>query len=97
MSIHERTLNVIQAFYDAALDDTPWRAALESLCELSGSQAASFWVLDGSDQPRLPTFIYINFDISSIKEYIWRTRFPSIRRSNISWPIRTSPSFTMDW
>jgi DNA-binding CsgD family transcriptional regulator len=73
MSIHERTLDVIQAFYDAALDESLWRTALESLCELSGSQAASFWVLDGSEQPRLPTFICINFDMSSIKEYLEET------------------------
>src|SRR5580704_2604749 len=71
--IHERTLGVIQAFYDAALDETLWRTALESLCDLTGSQAASFWVLDGSGQPRLPTFICINFDMESIREYLDHT------------------------
>jgi DNA-binding CsgD family transcriptional regulator len=73
MSIHERTLDVIGAFYDAALDETLWRAALERLCDLTGSQAASFWVLDGSEQPRLPTFIFVNFDLSSVKEYLDHT------------------------
>ena len=73
MSIHERTLDVIGAFYDAAMDETLWRGALERLCDLTGSQAASFWVLDGSEQPRLPTFIYVNFDMSSIKEYLEHT------------------------
>jgi hypothetical protein len=73
MSIHERTLDVIGAFYDAAMDETLWRGALERLCDLTGSQAASFWVLDGSEQPRLPTFICVNFDMSSIKEYLEHT------------------------
>ena len=35
-----------------------------------GSQAASLWVLDGSDRPRLPTFISLNFDQQSIDEYL---------------------------
>ena len=73
MSIHERTLGVIQGFYDAALDESLWRTALESLCDLTGSQAASFWVLDGSERPQLPTFICINFDMESIKEYLDHT------------------------
>jgi DNA-binding CsgD family transcriptional regulator len=73
MSVHERTLDVIGAFYDAAMDETLWRGALERLCDLTGSQAASFWVLDRSEQPRLPTFICVNFDMSSIKEYLEHT------------------------
>lgn len=73
MSLHERTLDVIQAFYDAALDESLWREALENLCDVTGSQAASFWVLDGSAEPRLPTFICINFDSSSIREYLEHT------------------------
>ena len=59
MSRHERALAVIESFYDAALDETLWPAALKQLTELTDSQAASFWVLDGSEKPRLPTFIYI--------------------------------------
>src|SRR5258705_13180855 len=73
MSINERTLDVIGAFYNAAMDETLWAAALERLCDLTGSQAASFWVLDGSEQPRLPTFIFVNFDLSSVKEYLEHT------------------------
>jgi hypothetical protein len=41
MSIHERTLDVIGTFYNAAMDETLWRASLERLCNLTGSQAAS--------------------------------------------------------
>ncbi len=70
MSGHERTLAMIQAFYDAALDESLWPAALKNLSELTGSQAASFWVLGGSEQPRHPTFIGFNFDLEIIQEYL---------------------------
>jgi len=70
MSMHDRTLAIIESFYDAALDETLWPAALKRLTESTGSQASSFWVLDGSDSPRLPTFISFNFDPKSIQEYV---------------------------
>jgi DNA-binding CsgD family transcriptional regulator len=70
MSVHERTLAIIGGFYDAALDETLWPAALKNLTELTGSQAASFWVLGGSEKSRLPTFVCINFDRTSIQEYL---------------------------
>ncbi len=73
MSDHERTLAVIGSFYDAALDETLWPVALKQLTELTRSQAASFWVLDGSESPRLPTFICINFDPAAIREYLDQT------------------------
>lgn len=73
LSIHERTLTVIEGFYDAALDESLWPAALKQLTELTRSQAASFWVLDGSETPRLPTFICVNFDPAAIKEYLEHT------------------------
>jgi DNA-binding CsgD family transcriptional regulator len=69
-SAHERTLAVIGDFYDAALDESLWPAALKNLADLTASQAASFWVLDGSGHPQLPTFISINFDEKSIQEYL---------------------------
>jgi DNA-binding CsgD family transcriptional regulator len=67
---HQRILAVIEAFYDAALDESLWPAALQQLLDLTGSQASSFWVLDGSEDPRLPTFLCINFDQKSIQEYL---------------------------
>jgi hypothetical protein len=73
ISVRERTLDVIQAFYDAAMDESLWCVALGSLCEITKSQATNFWVLDGSEEPRLPTFTCINFDIDSIKEYLEHT------------------------
>jgi DNA-binding CsgD family transcriptional regulator len=70
MALYERTLAVLEAFYDAALDETLWPSALEQLTEATGSQSASFWVLDGSEAPRLSSFITFNFDPTPIKEYL---------------------------
>jgi DNA-binding CsgD family transcriptional regulator/PAS domain-containing protein len=70
MSIDERVLAVIQALYDTAMDETLWPGALKELTDLTDSQGASFWVLDGSEQPRLPTFSYINFDPYFIEKYL---------------------------
>ena len=70
MLIDERTLAVVEDLYDAALDDARWPAALSAIADLTGSQAASFWVLDSSQEPRLPTFTYINFDPAFIAEYL---------------------------
>jgi DNA-binding CsgD family transcriptional regulator len=69
MSAHERILSVVQALYDAALDETLWAQALAALTEATGSQAATFWVLDSSDQPRLPTLTCFNFDPAFIADY----------------------------
>jgi len=70
MLIDERVLAVIQALYDAAMDEALWPKALQELTEITGSQGASFWVLDSSGQPRLPTFITYNFDPAFIKAYL---------------------------
>lgn len=70
MSSHEQTLAAIQALYSAALDEALWPSALNQLTGLMGSQAASLWVLDGSDRPHLPTFITVNFDQESINQYL---------------------------
>ena len=73
MSSHQRTLALIDAFYEAALDETRWPSALKQITEFTRSQAASFWVLDGSETPRLPTFICLNFDMNAIREYLEHT------------------------
>ena len=70
MSVDEHVLAVIQALYDAAMDETRWPEALKELTGLTGSQAATFWVLDGSEQPRLPTLICFNFDPKFMEEYL---------------------------
>jgi len=69
MSVDGRILTAIQAIYDAALDETLWTQALAALTAATGSQAATFWVLDSSDQPRLPTLTCFNFEASFIAEY----------------------------
>lgn len=70
MSAEEPILGAIDAVYAAALDETLWGKALEKLAAVTGSQAASFWVLDRSAEPRLPIFNYINFDPEFIEEYL---------------------------
>ena len=69
MSVDQRILEAIRALYDAALDESLWARALEALAAATGSQAATFWVLDSSDQPRLPTLDTFNFETNFIAEY----------------------------
>jgi DNA-binding CsgD family transcriptional regulator len=70
MSIDERMSAVVAALYDAASDESLWPEALRALVEFTGSQAATFWVLDGSDEPRLPTLVTLNFDPRFMREYL---------------------------
>ena len=70
MSLDERVLRVIESLYDAAMDETKWPRALKELTDATGSQGASFWVLDASDQSLLPTFVTINFDSLFIAQYL---------------------------
>ena len=69
-SLHDRTLTTIGAFYDAALDESRWPDALRKLTDLTGSQASSFWVLDGADESLHPAFTVINFDPRAVAEYV---------------------------
>jgi DNA-binding CsgD family transcriptional regulator len=73
MSIDERTLAVIEAFYDAAMDEERWVSALQPLMELTGSQAATFWVLSPQPRPELTTFRFLNFDPEGMKYYLQHT------------------------
>lgn len=70
MAVDERVLDAIAAVYEAALDETLWSAALQKLAAITNSQAATFWVLDGSAHPRLPIFSFINLDPKLIQEYL---------------------------
>ena len=69
-SRHDRTLTTIGAFYDAALDESHWPEALRKLTELTGSQASSFWVLNGAAESLHPAFTVINFDPRAVAEYV---------------------------
>lgn len=60
----------IDALYEAALDEARWHGALQELATATGSQAATFWVLDASDTPRHPVFSYVNLDPCFIGEYL---------------------------
>jgi DNA-binding CsgD family transcriptional regulator len=73
MSLDERMFAVVEAIYDAAMDESRWPEALQQLMDFTGSQAASFWVLDGSEEPRLLAFTYINFEPKFIQEYLDHT------------------------
>ncbi len=70
MALDERVVAVINTLYEAAVDDTRWPEALKQLTAVTASQGASFWVLDTSADPRLPTFITINFDPAFIDDYL---------------------------
>jgi DNA-binding CsgD family transcriptional regulator/PAS domain-containing protein len=70
MRLDERLLAVIEIMYDAALDQTLWPRALQVLTDYTGSQAATFWTLDGSPQPTLPLLITYNFDPAFMREYL---------------------------
>jgi DNA-binding CsgD family transcriptional regulator len=70
MSVDERVLAVIESLYEAAADESRWPDVLRQLADVTASQAVTFWVLDGSDQPRLPTFTYINLEPAFIQEYL---------------------------
>ena len=61
---------VIEALYDAALDETLWPQALQGLADLTGSQAATLWLLDGSSQPNLPLLTILNFDPAFMRAYL---------------------------
>lgn len=70
MAVDETALQVVQSLYDAALDEALWPDALNQLIKFTKSQAASVWVLDSSDQLRLPSFTCVNFDPAAIAEYL---------------------------
>lgn len=69
VSIDERMLAVVQALYDAAMDETLWPSALRHLTAFTRSQAATFWSLD-TPPPRLPILTIFNFDPAFMKEYL---------------------------
>jgi hypothetical protein len=69
MAVDERTLSVIEAFYDAAMDEARWVPALDTLVDLTGSQAATFWVLSPQPKPELTTFRFWNFDAAGMQYY----------------------------
>jgi DNA-binding CsgD family transcriptional regulator len=70
MLVDERVLAAIDALYTAALDDARWPDALRTLATLTGSQAATFWVLNASNRPTLPLFTFIELDPTFVRDYL---------------------------
>lgn len=70
MLVDDTTLRAIEGLYEAALHDALWPAALREIAALTKSQAASVWVLDNSGNSILPTFVSINFDPTSVRDYL---------------------------
>lgn len=70
MSLDTRLSDAIDALYEAALDPERWSGALSTLMALTGSQAASLWVLDGSHGPRFEVLEAVNLDPAFIRDYL---------------------------
>ena len=70
MSIDARMLAVIESLYEAAMDETRWPDTLQQVSELTESQAATFWVLDGGGELQHPTFTFVNIDPTFVQAYL---------------------------
>lgn len=65
-------LVVIEALYAAAADGRLWLNALESLIEFIPSHAATLWVMDGTEGPRLLSLLSLNLAPPFIQQYLER-------------------------
>lgn len=70
MPLDEHMLAVIEAVYEAAMDESLWPEALQHLADATDSQAATLWVLDRAAQPRLPALTTLNFDPDFTDAYL---------------------------
>ncbi len=70
MSVDDDLLALIGSIYNSAVDETQWPETMRRLIAVTDSRAASFCILDSSDQPRLATFHQINFAPDHIEEYL---------------------------
>jgi DNA-binding CsgD family transcriptional regulator/PAS domain-containing protein len=70
VSTDGKILSVVEALYDAAVDETLWPKAMGQIVEITQSHAATFCVIDGSERPRLPVFMTFNFEQRFIDEYL---------------------------
>lgn len=66
MSIDQALLAMLDSIYAAASDHTLWESVIRKLMDTVESQAASFCVIDASDQPKMPIFSYINVESRSL-------------------------------
>lgn len=70
MIVDEAVLSLIDAIYGAALDKTRWPDVLHQIMSISDCQGATFYVLDSTEQPRLPILETANFAQDFIDEYL---------------------------
>ena len=70
MSIDAHMLAVVESLYEAAMDETRWPDTLQQVSELTESQAATFWVLDGGGELQHPTFTFVNIDPAFVQAYL---------------------------
>src|SRR5690242_15751595 len=68
MSVDTKMLAALDLIYAAALDENRWLDAIRSVLEITDCQAGSFCVLDGSDQPKLPFFRYLNIEKRAVDQ-----------------------------
>ena len=70
MAIDDDILALIANIYDAAIDETLWPETIQRLIAVLDCPAASFCIIDSSEQPRMPIFIPVNFRRDHIDEYL---------------------------
>ena len=70
MGADQLILEIISELYSAALDPSRWARALELLSNAFGAQGASFWTLESSPTPLLPTLLHYNFNPDFIRAYL---------------------------
>jgi DNA-binding CsgD family transcriptional regulator/PAS domain-containing protein len=70
MAIDDDILALITSIYDAAIDETLWPETIQRLIAVVDCPAASFCIIDSSEQPRMPIFIPVNFRRDHIDEYL---------------------------
>src|SRR5258708_6415722 len=69
VSVDPNIMAALDTIYAAATDESLWPDVIRNLLSITESQAASFCVLDGSDQPRLPIFSYIDRESRSVDQH----------------------------
>ncbi len=62
--------SLIDAIYDAAVNGSLWRNALDRLREVTDSQQACLFVLDNNAPSKITAFEYQDFNPDAIKEYL---------------------------
>ena len=70
VSVDESILKVVETIYAASTDESLWPQVMRELLGITDSIAATFCVIDGSDGPRFPAFVTLNFEQKFMDEYL---------------------------